>query len=151
MQLTPFKTVLNKRWAMDFGGRKKLTKSDDGWLTAIDKIYPRNSVGLISAKYRSDVKWCAQHGGIIHFFKFIRWESYKILLLTYDGLSGRSFLFRQNPWPTFCLNQPYFISYLTVHPMNCGIGSKSKVIALPYRPGNKKHQGIRNRHYIYPN
>ena len=28
---------------------EKPTKSDDGWLTVIDKIYPRNLVGLISA------------------------------------------------------------------------------------------------------
>ncbi len=35
---------------------EKRTKSDDGWLTAIDKIYRCNLVGLISAKYRSDAK-----------------------------------------------------------------------------------------------
>ena len=35
---------------------EKLTKGDDGWLTAIDKIYCHNSVRLISAKYCSDAK-----------------------------------------------------------------------------------------------
>ena len=35
---------------------EKQMKSDDGWLMAIDKIYRRNSVGLISAKYCSDAK-----------------------------------------------------------------------------------------------
>ncbi len=58
---------------------EKRTKSDDGWLTAINKIYHRNFVGLISAKNCSDAKWRAQHGGVIFFFlKFIRWESYKM-------------------------------------------------------------------------
>ena len=46
---------------------EKLTKGDDGWLTAIDKIYRHNSVRLISAKYCSNAKWCARHGGVIYF------------------------------------------------------------------------------------
>ncbi len=65
----------------------------DGWrLTAIDRCYCRNSVGLISAKYCSDAKWYTRHGGVIfppsHSFA----EKGKMLPLTYDdGLSGWSF------------------------------------------------------------
>ncbi len=53
---------------MFFWREQKWTKSDNGWLTGIDKIYRRNSVGLISAKYPSNAKWCARHGGNICFF-----------------------------------------------------------------------------------
>jgi hypothetical protein len=41
---------------MILAGEKTDEESDDGWLTAIDKIYSCNSVGLISAKYCSDAK-----------------------------------------------------------------------------------------------
>ncbi len=63
-----YKTDLNKWWAMLFWREQKRTKSDDGWLMTIGKIYRRNSVGSMSAKYCSDAKWCAQHGRIIYFF-----------------------------------------------------------------------------------
>ena len=49
-------TVRIETSTWDSGGGQKRTKSDDGWLTAIDKIYHRNLVGLISAKYCSDAK-----------------------------------------------------------------------------------------------
>ena len=52
----PIKTVRIETLTWDSGGGQKRTKSDDGWLTAIDKFYHNNSVGLISAKYRSDAK-----------------------------------------------------------------------------------------------
>ena len=64
------KTVRIESLTWDYGGGQKRTKSDDGWLTAIDKIYRCNSVGLISAKYCSDAKWCTQHSGIIYFFLY---------------------------------------------------------------------------------
>jgi hypothetical protein len=39
------------------GGSKKRTKSDDGWLTAINETFYRPKlVGFISAKYRSHAK-----------------------------------------------------------------------------------------------
>ena len=45
-----YKTDLNKSWAHLFWQEVKWTKSDNLWLTAIDKIYHHISVGLISAK-----------------------------------------------------------------------------------------------------
>ena len=44
----------------------KRTKSDNGWLLVIDKIYHHNSIELISAKYRSNAKWCDRHGGVVY-------------------------------------------------------------------------------------
>ncbi len=50
------KTVRIETSIWDSGGGQKRMKSDDGWLTAIDKIYHRNLLGLISAKYCSNAK-----------------------------------------------------------------------------------------------
>ena len=102
-----YKTDLNKNWAMDSGGRKKLTKSDDGWLTGIDKIYHRNSVQLISAKYRFDAKCWTWHSGVIYVFS----NSFAEKVIKCHCLCTMVFLDGvfpcQNPWPTFCLNQSY--------------------------------------------
>ena len=52
----PYKTVRIENLTWDSGGGQKRTNSDDGWLTAVDKIYRLNLVGLVSAKYRSNAK-----------------------------------------------------------------------------------------------
>jgi hypothetical protein len=96
----------NKRSADDFGGRKNWQRlMDGGWLTAIDRFYCRNSVGLISAKYCSDAKWYTRHGGVIFSPSHSFAEKGKMLPLTYDDdLSG---------WSFFCQNHglPFFVYY----------------------------------------
>ena len=60
------KTALIKTQAHLFRREIKWTKSDNGWLLVIDKIYHHNSIGLISTKYRSNAKWCDRHGGVFY-------------------------------------------------------------------------------------
>lgn len=60
------KTALIKTQAHLFRREIKWTKSDNGWLLVIDKIYHHNLIGLISTKYRSNAKWCDRHGGVFY-------------------------------------------------------------------------------------
>ncbi len=46
-------------------------ETDKEWWLMVDnngKLYCRNSVRLITAKYRSNAKWCGRHSGVIYYF-----------------------------------------------------------------------------------
>jgi hypothetical protein len=60
-------------------------------------IYCCNLVGLISAKYHSNVKSCGQHGGIVYFSQIYLLKKYNLSPHTYGGVSGQPFCSRHIP------------------------------------------------------